>query len=278
MSKANEHDEPQTPRAPPSPPQSPRVAIEQEPQTPRAPPSLPQSPRVAIGQEPQTPKAPPSPPRSPRVATGQEPQTPRAPPSPPQSPKAQEQREPRAPKAPKKQKAMVPKEQHATVPKVPFVMFLGVAIDAHALHSITSLCIVDDFIAKYSELIYQDAFHITLLFFQKKCANKGEIVGEFKQLIAEHGAEVAVTVTGIGYHEGTCALQVSSSILTNDGSNTPVPWTHEKQNHITIALEEGKSAKNSVIAVMKQEESGDYPGEFISFELPFVITGNLRAF
>ncbi len=251
-----------------------------EPQTPRAPPSPPQTPKAREQQdEPQTPRALSSPPLSPKAREQQdEPQTPRAPPSPPQSPKAQEQREPRAPKAPKKQQAMVPKEQHATVPKVPFVMFLGVAIDAHALHSITSLCIVDDFIAKYPELIYQDAFHITLLFFQKKCANKGEIVGEFKRFIAEHGAEVSVTVTGIGYHEGTCALQVSSSILTNDGSNTPVPWTHEKQNHITIALEEGKSAKNSVIAVMKQEEGGDYPGEFISFEPPFVITGNLRAF
>ena len=157
-------------------------------------------------------------------------------------------------------------------------MFLGVAIDAHALHSITSLCIVDDFITKYPKLIYQEAFHITLLFFPKKCANKGEIVGEFKRFVEKHGAEVSVTVTGIGYHEGTCALQVSPSILTNDGSNTLVPWTHEKHNHVTIALKEGKNAKNSVIAVMKQEEGGDYPGDFVPFEPPIVITGNLHPF
>jgi len=269
MSNANEHDEPQTPRAPPSPPQ-----------TPRAPPSPPQTPKAREQQdEPQTPRAQPAPPQSPKAREQQdEPQTPRAPPSPPQSPKAQEQREPRAPKAPKKQQAMVPKEQHATVPKVPFVMFLGVAIDAHALHSITSLCIVDDFIAKYPELIYQYAFHITLFFFPKKCPNKGEIVILFKQFIEEHGAEVLVSITGIGYHEGTCALQVSPTILTKDGSETPVPWTHEKHNHITIALEEGKSAKNSVIAVMKQEESGSYPGDFVPFEPPIVITGNLHPF
>ena len=249
-----------------------------EPQTPRALPSPPQSPRVAMEQEPQTPHAQPSPPQSPRVAMEQEPQTPHALPSPPLSPKAREQREPRAPKAPKKQQATVPKEQHATVPKVPFVMFLGVAIDAHALHSLMSSQVVKDFFAKYPKLIYQDDFHITLHFFPKKCKDKKDIIDSFRRFIEEHGAEVLVSITGIGYHEGTCALQVSPSILTNDGSNTLVSWTHEKHNHVTIALEEGKSPKNSVIAVMKQEEGGDYPGEFIPFEPPIVITGNLHPF
>jgi 2'-5' RNA ligase len=124
----------------------------------------------------------------------------------------------------------------------------------------------------------KDTFHITLCFFQKKCEDKGAIVEEFKRFIEEHGKEVSITVTGIGYLEGTCALQVSPVILTMDGRNITVPWIHEKQNHITIALEEGKSAKNSVLAVMKQEESGDYPGDFISFEPGIIINGNLKPF
>ena len=72
-------------------------------------------------------------------------------------------------------------------------------------------------------------------------------------------------------------MQVSPTILTK-GGNIVVPWTHEKQNHITIALEEGKSAKNSVISVMKKDEGGDYPGDFVPFESGIVISGNLRTF
>lgn len=215
--------------------------------------------------EPQTPRAPPSPPQSPRVAMEQEPQT----------PKARGQRELQTPKAPKKQQAPVPKEKPAAVP---FVMYLGIEINARALHSLMLSQVVNDFFANHSALKQQGDFHITLFFFSKKCPNKGEIVILFKQFIEEHGAEVLVSITGIGYHEGTCALQVSPTILTKDGSETPVPWTHEKHNHITIALEEGKSAKNSVIAVMKQEESGSYPGDFVPFDPPIVITGNLHPF
>lgn len=57
-----------------------------------------------------------------------------------------------------------------------------------------------------------------------------------------------------------------------------MPWTHEKQNHITVALEEGKYAKDSVIAVIKQEEYGDYPGDFIPLEPSIPIIGNLQTF
>ena len=161
-------------------------------------------------------------------------------------------------------------------PKV-YVMYLGVAILSSALQPIMSLEAVQTLFAKYPELKKKEEFHITLLFFPKKCADKEVVVGEFRQFITQHGDEVSITVTGIGYHEGTCALQVSPTILTKE-SNITVPWTHEKQNHITIALEEGKSAKNSIIAVMKQEEGGDYPGDFIPFEPSIPITCNLRTF
>jgi 2'-5' RNA ligase len=130
---------------------------------------------------------------------------------------------------------------------------------------------------KHDALKRKDEVHITLKFFKKddKDMKKG-IVNAFKKFIEEHWDEVSLMITGIGYHQGTCALQVSSTITTKD--ETVVPWTHDKQNHITIALEEGKNAKDSIFAVMKQNESGDYPGDFISFEPPIVITGHLQTF
>jgi hypothetical protein len=193
-------------------------------------------------------------------------------------------KEQQKPKEPKVQR--VPKESRE--PKVPgdqltpkepkaYVMYLGIAILGSALQPIKSLDAVHTLFAKYPELKYNEEFHITLFFFPKKYENKEVVVSEFRQFIAQHGDEVIVTVTGIGYHEGTCALQVSPTILTK-GGNITVPWTHEKQNHITIALEEGKSAKNSIIAVIKQEEGGDYPGDFVPFEPCIVISGNLRTF
>jgi hypothetical protein len=197
----------------------------------------------------------------------EEPQTPKAPPSPPQTLKAQKEQQPKA------QKVQQPK-----APKVQHVLYLGVEIELSTLQPILTLDAVVALFEKYPELKRKDTFHITLCFFQKKCEDKGAIVEEFKRFIEEHGKEVSITVTGIGYHEGTCALQVSPVILTMDGSNITAPWTHEKQNHITIALEEGKSAKNSVLAVMKQEESCDYPGDFISFEPGIIINGNLKPF
>jgi hypothetical protein len=284
--QAPNEQEPQTPRAPSSPPQTPK-ANEQEPQTPKAPLSPPQTPKAP-------PSPPPSPPQTPKAPNEQEPQTPCAPPSPPQTPKAKGHQEPqtpkakgqREPKAPKKQPTTVQKEQPTTVqkeqpttvPKEPFVLYLGVDVAGVELTSIMSLPNAEALFEKYPDLKHKENFHITLHFFPKKCANKGEIVDKFKQFIKEHGAKVVVTVTGIGYHEGTCALQVSPSILTADGSNTHVPWIHNKQNHITVALEEGKNAKDSINAVMKQEESGDYPGDFIPFEPPIIITGHLKLF
>lgn len=210
----------------------------------------------------------------------EEPQTPRAPPSPPQTPKAPKEQPPKAPKeqqskAPKEQQPKAPKEQQ---PKEPFVMYLGVEINGCVLEQIMASSDVEGFIDKYPELKKKDTGHITLRFFSKKCENKREIVDEFRRFIAEHGEEVSITVTGIGYHEGTCALQVSPVILTMDGHNITVPWTHDRQNHITIALEEGKSAKNSVLAVMKQEESGDYLGDFIPFKPCIIIKGTLKPF
>jgi hypothetical protein len=189
--------------------------------------------------------------------------------------------EPKEPKEPKKSK--VPEKSRK--PKVPgvqlipkaFVMYLGIAIPLSVLQPIMSLDAVHALFAKYLKLKFNEEFHITLFFFPKKYENKEVVVSEFRQFIAQHGDEVLVTVTGIGYHEGTCALQVSPTILTK-GGNIVVPWTHEKQNHITIALEEGNNAKNSVIAVMKQEEDGDYPGDFVPFESGIVISGNLQTF
>jgi hypothetical protein len=208
-----------------------------------------------------------------------EPQTPHVPPSPPQTPKAREQQEPRVPKAQKKQQSKVPKEQHAMVPKEPFIMYLGVDVAVGNLLPIFSLHDIEALFAKYPALIQKEEFHATLKFFKKddKDVKKG-IVDAFKQFIEEHGADVSLMVTGIGYHQGTCALQISPTIQTTDGSNTLVPWTHDKQNHITIALEEGKSAKDSVFAVMKQEDGGDYPGDFIPFTEPIPITGHLQPF
>ena len=204
------------------------------------------------------------------------PQTLRVPPSPPQTQKAPKEPKIKAPKikAPKEPKA--PQTQRAS--SGPFVIYLGVGFDLSVWHPILELDTVVALFEKYPELKRKDTVHITLRFFQKKCEDKGAIVDEFMRFIEEHGAEVSITVTGIGYHEGTCALQVSPVILTMDGHNTLVPWTHDKQNHITIALEEGKSAKNSIFAVMKQEGSSDYPGDFTSFEPSVVITGSLRPF
>lgn len=178
------------------------------------------------------------------------------------------------PKESKPRDQLTSKEPKAL--KKPFVMYLGVAILSSALQPIMSLEVVQTLFAKYPELKKKEEFHITLLFFPKKCADKEVVVDEFRQFIAQHGDEVSITITGIGYHEGTCALQVSPIILTKE-SNITVPWIHEKQNHITIALEEGKNAKNSIIAVMKKEEYGDYPGDFIPLE-PFAITGKLQTF
>ena len=188
-----------------------------------------------------------------------------------------EPKESRNPKAQQKPKAQKKPGEQLT-PKEPkaYVMYLGIAIPLSALQPIMSLEVVQTLFEEYPKLEYNDEFHITLLFFPKKCADKEIVVGEFRQFIAQNGDEVSITVTGIGYHEGTCALQVSPTILTK-GGNITVPWTHEKQNHITIALEEGKHAKNSIIAVMKQDEDGDYPGNFVPLE-PIVITGNLQTF
>jgi hypothetical protein len=177
----------------------------------------------------------------------------------------------------KQQKPKESGEQMTRKDPKAYVMYLGVAILSSALQPIMSLDAVQTLFAKCPDLKKKEEFHITLLVFPKKCADKEIVVGEFRQFIAQNGDEVSITVTGIGYHEGTCALQVSPTILTKE-SNITVPWTHEKQNHITIALEEGKSAKNSIIAVMKQEEGGDYPGDFIPFEPSIPITGNLRTF
>lgn len=195
----------------------------------------------------------------------------------PKEPKAQTQKAPREPKA---QKA--PKEQRepkAQEPKKEFVMYLGVSVLLSALQSLFSTEAVQALFAKYPALIQKEEFHATLKFFKKDDKDvKREMVDEFKKFIEEHGADVSLMVTGIGYHQGTCALQVSSTITTIDGSNTLVPWTHDKQNHITIALEEGKSAKDSVFAVMKQEECSDYPGDFIPFTEPIPIIGQLKPF
>lgn len=183
-----------------------------------------------------------------------------------------EQREPRETKAPKEPRE--PKE-----PRVAFVMYLGVSVLLTALQSLFSTEAVQALFAKYHALIQKNEFHLTLKFFEKNDKDvKGEMVDAFKKFIEEHGAVVSLMVTGIGYHQGTCALQVSPAITTTDGSNTIVPWTNDKQNHITIALEEGKRAKDSVFAVMKHEESGDYPGDFIPFTEPIAITGQLQPF
>jgi hypothetical protein len=194
----------------------------------------------------------------------------------PKAPKEpREPKEQKEPKAPKEQKA--PKEPRE--PRVAFVMYLGVSVRLTALQSLFSTEAVQALFAKYPALKQKVEFHATLKFFDKNDKDvKGEMVDAFKQFIEEHGADVSLMVTGIGYHQGTCALQVSPAITTTDGSNTIVPWTNDKQNHITIALEEGKRAKDSVFAVMKHEESGDYPGDFISFTGPIAIIGQLKPF
>jgi hypothetical protein len=198
----------------------------------------------------------------------------------PREPKAKEPREPKAPKEPKEPKE--PKAQESKAPKEPrdaFVMYLGISVLLSALQTLLSTEAVQALFAKYPALKQKVEFHATLKFFEKKDKDvKKGIVDAFKQFIEEHGADVSLMVTGIGYHQGTCALQVSPTIRTIDGSNTIVPWTHDKQNHITIALEEGKNAKDSVFAVMKQEDGGDYPGDFIPFTGPFVIIGHLQPF
>lgn len=193
----------------------------------------------------------------------------------PKEPKAQTQKVPREPKVPKEPRE--PKEPKA--PKEAFVMYLGVSVLLSVLQPLFSTEAVQALFAKYSALIQKDEFHATLKFFKKddKDVKKG-IVNAFKQFIEEHGADVSLMDTGIGYHQGTCALQVSPTIQTTDGSNTIVPWTHDKQNHITIALEEGKSAKDSVFSVMKQEGSSDYPGDFTPFTEPIPIPGHLQPF
>ncbi len=193
----------------------------------------------------------------------------------PKEPKAQTQKVPREPKVPKEPRE--PKEPKA--PKEAFVMYLGVSVLLSVLQPLFSTEAVQALFAKYSALIQKDEFHATLKFFKKddKDVKKG-IVDAFKQFIEEHGADVSLMVTGIGYHQGTCALQVSPTITTTDGSNTIVPWTNDKQNHITIALEEGKSATDSVFSVMKQEDGGDYPGDFTPFTGPIAIAGQLQPF
>jgi hypothetical protein len=190
----------------------------------------------------------------------------------PKEPKAQTQKVPREPKVPKE-----PKEPKA--PKEAFVMYLGVSVLLSVLQPLFSTEAVQALFAKYPALIQKEEFHATLKFFKKDDKDvKREMVDEFKKFIEEHGADVSLMVTGIGFHQGTCALQVSPTIRTTDGSNTLVPWTHNKQNHISIALEEGKNAKDSVFAVMKQEGSDDYPGDFIPFTEPIPIIGHLQTF
>jgi hypothetical protein len=201
----------------------------------------------------------------------------------PKEPKAQTQkapREPKAQKAPKEPKAQKEqREPKAQESKKEFVMFLGVLVYLSALQSLFSTEAVQALFAKYPALIQKEEFHATLKFFKKDDKDvKREMVDEFKKFIEEHGADVSLMVTGIGFHQGTCALQVSPTIRTTDGSNTLVPWTHNKQNHISIALEEGKNAKDSVFAVMKQEGSDDYPGDFIPFTEPIPIIGHLQTF
>jgi hypothetical protein len=194
------------------------------------------------------------------------------------APKEQkEQKEPKEPREPREPKAKEPREPKA--PREAFVMYLGVSVLLSALQTLLSTEAVQALFAKYHALKQKNEFHATLKFFDKNDKDvKGEMVDAFKQFIEEHGADVSLMVTGIGYHQGTCALQVSPAITTTDGSNTIVPWTNDKQNHITIALEEGKRAKDSVFAVMKHEESGDYPGDFISFTGPIAIIGQLKPF
>lgn len=219
---------------------------------------------------PEEPKAP----KEPKAQTQKAPKEPKAP-GKPKAPK-----EPKAPGEPKAQTQKAPGEPKA--PKEPrdaFVMYLGVSVLLSALQPLFSTEAVQALFAKYPALIQKEEFHATLKFFKKddKDVKRG-IVDAFKKFIEEHGADVSLIVTGIGYHQGTCALQVSPTITTTDGSNTLVPWTNDKQNHITVALEEGKNAKDSVFAVMKQEDGGDYPGDFIPFTEPIPIPGHLQPF
>lgn len=163
-------------------------------------------------------------------------------------------------------------------PKEPFVMYLGVLVALSALHPIMSLTSVNALLEKYQALKRKDEVHITLKFFPRTCSKeeKKAVVDDFRRFMEEHGNDVCVTITGIGYHEGTCALQISSDIITRNGNSTSVPWTHAKQNHITIALEEGKKAQDSVNAVIKQEDGG-YLGDFVPIS-PTIINGHLQTF